>query len=265
MTTHTDHRPQTARDHDAVISSRAGSALSWTVHPLVLAVGAAVDIALAKQAFDLALRLPEAWSWFVAIGLGLLAVAGAFSAGMVARAGHRAPAISLLGVPALIAVALFILRAFAHVFAPAEVAYEGSTVAEAGDGELLLAWVMLLVFVATAVMAFFDGWKLVHPGRLRFRAVDARLARLELEHADRVGRVIRLRENLAIHLDQLDRIDRQRDVALAELAALADELQEWARLEIVRHLGDPVATSALHAAGPTRLSPSAPYPQIAPR
>lgn len=216
----------------------------------VLVVASLVDIALAKNAFDVALRLSEAMSWFVAGGVGLIAVAGAFVSGTLAK--HRAwpIAVAVLVAPVLVGIALYVLRA-GSADTQATVGFEGGSGSLTGAAdESILAPVMLLVFVATTILAFADGWRLTDPERSRFRALTHTDDALTGALAEKMGRVARLHEELAIHVAVLSRIDDDREIAIKALESVADELREWARIEVARVLGDPRSTSAIHAPAP---------------
>ncbi|MEB0004017.1 hypothetical protein QN357_13885 [Cryobacterium sp. RTC2.1] len=211
------------------------------VTAIVLTVASLVDVALAKSAFDSALRLPEFMSWFVAVGFSLVAVAGAFIAGVQAKHGHPLLAALAILAPATIAIALFVLRT--HPTTSAAVGFQGQSSASAGLEDTILAPVMLLVFIGTAVLAVIDGYHLTDPLKTR----TARVRDLRAVAADTVstkrGRVVRIAEEKIIAQHVLQQVPFELAVALNALEATADEMKQWARVEIAQALGDPTATS----------------------
>jgi hypothetical protein len=213
----------------------------------ILAVAAAVDVPLAKATFDLALELPEVVSWTVAAGVAAIAVAGAWKSGASLNRGRLGEAIGASAVPITVAVGLFVLRWNAHVFASATAAWEGSDSESAIDvaSEQVLAIVMLLFFLATSVLAFFDGLHLTDDAGARVRSTAGRLAEVEANQVVEEGRLARLEEETAKGVQILRQTAIDEEHALAALDARRDELKAWARTEIARLLGDPAATSAV--------------------
>lgn len=216
------------------------------VSVVILAIASLVDVALAKNAFDVSLRLPEWLSWFVAIGVGLIAVSAAFGAGIQTRRRAFPMAVAMGLAVVLIAAALYVLRA-GTAAAGSSPAFETTSEPLTGStNESILAPVMLLIFLAVAVLAFADGWRLSDPDRSAYWALTELLDETASAHADKTGRVVRLHEEISGQLAVFHRIDADRAVALAALKAVADELREWSRIEIARELGDPRSTSAIH-------------------
>lgn len=213
----------------------------------ILAVAAAVDVPLAKATFDLALELPELVSWTVAAGVTAIAVTGAWKSGASLNRGRLGEAIGAAAVPVTIAIGLFVLRWNAHVFASETAAWEGATSESTIDvaSEQVLAIVMLLFFLATSVLALYDGLHLTDDAGARVRSTAARLAEVEAKVVVEEGRLARLEEETAKGVQILRQTAIDEKHALAALDARRSELKAWARTEIARFLGDPVATSAV--------------------
>ncbi|TFD43814.1 hypothetical protein E3T37_00680 [Cryobacterium sp. TMT2-10] len=221
---------------------------AWAI--AVLIVAGLVDVALAKNAFDSALRLPEIVSWFVAVGVSMLAVAGAFASGVMLKNKAWWAALGALAVPAGVAVALFILRLHAN-HGGVGVSFESDAGSLTGSvDETILAPVMLIVMAATTILAVIDGWRLADPERTRFLGVSDAFDAAATALANKTGRVARLRDELIIQRSVLGRINYDKDVALKALEAVADELNEWARVEAVRAQGNPRATTGIREPAP---------------
>lgn len=213
----------------------------------ILAIAAAVDVPFAKATFDLALELPELVSWTVAAGLTAIAVTGAWKSGASLNRGRLGEVIGAAAVPVTVAVGLFVLRWNAHVFANETAAWEGTTSQSTIDvaSEQVLAIVMLHFFLATSVLAFFDGLHLTDDAGARVRSTAARLAEVEAKKVVEEGRLVRLEEETAKGVQILRQTAIDEKHALAALDSRRDELKAWARTEIARLLGDPAATSAV--------------------
>lgn len=216
----------------------------------ILVLASFVDVALAKTTLNLALRLPEPISWAIAICLGLVAVAAAFTAGIMHRKRQALMTAIATAGTLLIALALFTLR-LGSGSAETGGSYEGAEAATStGASESVLAPVMLLIFLATSALAFIDGWRLTDPDRQNYLELLNEMEQARDTVSAQAGRVRHLQILRDQRVNEIANVDRDRRNALLAREALADQLQEWARIEVARVLGDPRATSGIHTPAP---------------
>ena len=240
----TPPRPPKLLAHQDVYGSPRGRIAELVLGIAILTVGGLVDVALAKMTLDLALRLPEGVSWGVAIGVSAIAITAAWSAGWCARTRQLAGAVAAGAFSLFIAAALFALRWNEHAFSKGSASWEGTTTTGDSSGGQALAWIMLLVFLATCGLALLDGYRLADIGR-RVRETQLRFERANAAEADAAAAIVRLDEETAKATYVLRHIDEDSAAARAALEALRDELIAWSHIEIARVLGDPVATSGV--------------------
>lgn len=214
---------------------------------LILALGAMVDISIAKASFDLILRGQEMVSWIVAIGITAIAIAGAWQSGSFMRDRKYWAAIVTAIVPLAAAMALFYLRWNGALFGNEAVLYDGVSGSAGGRtaAEEVEAVAMSAVFFATAVLAFFDGYELNTREADALRHAEERHTAARQAVIEAEAEAARVPEEIAKQLVVCDQIDQELEEALQALVALAEETKAWARLEVARVCGDPVVTSAV--------------------
>ena len=237
-------------DHASLAAATASSrsratARAWAIAVLVFAGG--MDTFLAIPAFNGLLR-GEPWqSLICAVAFALIAVSAAYSSGVMFRQGKKP--ISILAGLASVAmvVALLFLRIQAAAVNSTAAVFEGAAPAhDEAAAEVGIAIVLASAMLATAVLAWVDGYKItLTPAQALLRSLDRRLESANTLVADLEGSLVRLTENEAIAELRLQRLPEERDEAIRGLRAFNRELRELARTEIAVHLADPTATSGL--------------------
>lgn len=230
-----------------------------TLALVVLLIVAAVDLIMFKTTLNLVLGEREFLSWMVAVGVTLAALASAVYAGQQVRtaraSGVRGWAPLLFVAWALIGVALVYLRIKGGVLTPVGAAYEGTETtanSETGAADSLVAVVLAVLYTATGVLAFVEGYLFTNPAASAYRRVKKQFEEKSAEVTTGINRVVRLNENTTVHQHDLDNIEKQRLSARAAREALAAELKDHARVQIALNLGDPEAT------GVTQMRPAKP-------
>lgn len=230
----------------ATASSRSRTtARTWALAVLLFA--GAMDIFLAIPAFNGLLR-GEPWqSLICATAFALVAVSAAFSSGVLFTQEKRViSAVAAVATVAMVA-ALFFLRIQAAAVNSSSISYEGGTAVEDEVGaEIGIAVVLAVAMLATAVIAWVDGYKItLTPAEAHLRSLERRLATSNVTVAGLEGSLVRLNENQAMAEIRLERLPEERDEAIRGLEAFTCELRELARTEVATHLGNPTATSGL--------------------
>lgn len=234
-----------SRSRASASSRSRATARGWALAVLVFA--GAMDIFLAIPAFNGLLR-GEPWqSLICATAFALVAVSAAFSSGVLYT--QEKKAISAVAAAATVAmvVALFFLRVQAAAVNSSTISYEGGAVPEDEVGaELGIAIVLAVAMLATAIIAWVDGYKItLTPAEAHLRDLERRLVTSNALVADLEGSFVRLDENQAMAELRLERLPDERDEAIRGLQAFTRELRELARTEVATHLGNPTATSGL--------------------
>lgn len=233
--------------------SDRGYRRSATITLVILTVVAAGDLVLIKSTFDRVMGQYEIFSWILAIGLTVAAISAMYSAGAETKTATAAgrtrtsslKSTSLVVAWVLLGVGLLWLRWNSQLFM-GQTTYEGDSGAGTGqDLEHYLAIVLLMIYIATGVLAWVDGYKLTNGAAAAMRETRRQYRSTAADLAVKEGRVARLIENLAIHRYELAAIDRERDLALRARDDLAAELKEHARVQLAMQLADPAATGVV--------------------
>jgi hypothetical protein len=229
------------------------------------------DLVMIKSTFDHVLRLQSAFSWALAVAMTLLAVPLAWMAGTqtrmaLAHEGWVMAATLLAMAWAVAGAALFYLRYHAAELTQQVTGFEGSVVD--GDAEQmkerLLAWVLLALFVATGVLAFFEGFTTTNPAAAQLHRLNVLVPDLARRVAEQQGLVTRLVDSRATHAHQLATVAERRAEARRAAEALAAEMKAHARVQLALALGNPSASEVVHDAHGS-CPPARPAGAAAPR
>jgi hypothetical protein len=221
----------------------------------VLFAASVGDFVNAKTVFDLVFTHSSAYNaWALAISLTALAIIATHTAGYLSREahgrrGHKTMSLALVGAWLAAGTLLAVLR----------VAVDSGSSPVAGSslnpfaglqlngGDVphpaVLAAVLGAVWVATGLVSFALGYLAHAP----VGAALDRLERISEKRSRELGTAIAMQRQAA-HTLEAQRIHKARlseawRRANAGADARRDELQAWARLELVRLLGDPAATN----------------------
>ena len=241
----------------ALSASPTASRLLLAARVAGLGVFALADVVMIKGTVDIVLQQSDAVSWFIAILLGLGAVAMATTTGHLARVaaeeGRSATLAHLLVVGWLaLGVALVALRANAATWTVPPPLVEG-VAAPAFDEAAMhqgIAALLALLYLSSGVWAYVEG-RQFNPVLMAFSAAQARLERYRVQEIGQRALALRSAEDVQRARGQLTELHAARQAAEAAWRALAEQLMTEARVRMAIHLGDPAAT------GITELAPRA--------
>jgi hypothetical protein len=190
----------------------------------------AVDMLLAKNAFDVLVNVNEVVSWLVAVATAGIGALTAIGAGIALRSRHRMAAVLLLVAWTIIGVAMALIR------------YNTGTI-QGDDGnttaDRVLAGLMLALYLGAGADICYQATKLWNPARARMRkakrtitGIDRRLPSLEATYA-RVTNALG-RTTTQEHLQREQYLS-----ALAYVESQERKLKNIARITLLELLGDP--------------------------
>lgn len=208
---------------------------------LALAIGGqAVDVMLAKGAFDIILNINETIDLAVAIAVSVIGAITALEAGIEMAAGHRVKAGVAGGGWAFIGIGMAYLRWNASALASTD---SGGTPA----ADHVLAVLMLALYLAAGVTIAFSAAKLWHPDRRALRASRRTIAHKSRKLGPLEAVYTRVSLLLATSKQERTAYATQRDHALEQVNALERELKAHARDRIALALANPRATGLIRA------------------
>lgn len=225
----------------------------WPVHILLIMVAltsCTIDTPLVKPVVNVVLHLSDELAWIVSAGLMVVAGCGAILTGVLHRAhqanpGRRGHLTALLLAAAgwlVLGIGLFGLRMLGAGYHDLSPLIEGgATSTVEGDRERMMAFLMILVYIATGFACYGAGHSL-NPTVQSIISNDFRLRRLHAALAKTMGKLTHLD---GIKLTKLRDVQAQRtSLAAAHLmdAGVADILHAHARKQIAIRLGDPSAS-----------------------
>lgn len=227
-----------------------------------LVVAGFADVVLAVPAFNGVLRESPVLSYICSIGFVVISIGAAINIGRALRRGARPMFYAATVAVLLIISGLLVLRVTAANVNASTATFEGSTATQdSALAELPIAIVFALLMLATTILAAVEGYLLTPSAQVTsFRVLSAEARHLDAEIAFKEAEKLRLVENGEMAEERIERLGDDLQQALAGLEAFARELQELARVEVARHVGNPVATSGLDLA----LARAAALPTAAP-
>ena len=193
---------------------------------------------------------------FVA-ALALGAVFGAHEVGRLVRSRREARGGSAVWivVVALCWLGLGLVIAWVRTLQPTSAASVGTgvlatAVASSLDVESLqLAALLLVLYLLTGALAMTHGYRFGDPRTVEYRAAVRVREQLQREAAERLYSYRLAEQLLEERRSQLTRDDEAHERRVEENAALAALLREDARMEQMRHHGDPSITDGLSSNG----------------
>lgn len=222
-------------------------AIPITITTLLLIVAGLADVAMAIPAFNGVLGQSPILSFVCGVAFVSIAIGAAINAGRELKHGNRV-AVYAAGVAVLLLISgLLVLRITAAGINSSAVAFEGSAPTQDGAlAEVPVAIVFAALMLATSLLAAIDGFLLTVPRAVKnLRILTQNQLHTDSQITSTDAELTRHVENLQMAEGRIQHLDQDLQDALAGLEAFSRELQEFARTEIARQLGSPVATSGL--------------------
>lgn len=205
---------------------------------LVVAIlGSTIEVILAKGALDVVLNESEFISAITAIGLTVIAVGAAVSAGLALRHGHRLLGGIALTAWLLIGIALAYMRWNKGTFA-------GDI--ENSIADRALAMIMIAVYVAAGIEIAIHGSRLLAAGAyFRTRSAHRAVNRLIKHRTAVLAQYGRVSVSLKQFGEKRTRASRQHNLAQNTIDHLERELAAFTRDRIAEALAGPEHTGVI--------------------
>jgi len=242
-------RPGGFADQDAVYPQRLWAML---LEPLLLIICMAGDVVAFSSVMQMAATTLGNLTWYLAVAFAFASTALMFFAGSIWRkwvAGEsdrgRLQATMLTLAWMVMGIAAFLIR---WQGAPVDSGAQtlGDTPSQSSsDSALLGALVFVGLFLATGMLAWYSGYRSTNPRQRAWNAACKNRRHWEAK-AGVTGQELQASVNLrAHHQEDLARVIRKRDEALAVRRSWAAELREYSRYLMAVHQSDPAGTVAL--------------------
>lgn len=233
--------------------------------------GGVLEFGFIKSIIDIVLDQAEVLSWVISLSLTALSVAIPMYAGFqfrVAKSHGEKPTFGIILIAGWIFIGTFIvaLRLFGASMSAVTVSIPGAnlgTGAADGQQEQVLAFLLILLFIACGLLAFAEGYSLFNIAAQGLIRTRRELERILLQIADQYGLVNRLTEGLQVARGTIADQPGALLTAQIQLASFADSLKADARHRIAWHLGDPAGTNITDLPPVTKPRTSSPLDDTA--